>query len=126
MAPNKRPSWKKSAVKTSFSVALVLSLGVSPASAQSDPARDSSCGDVPEQFQQLSELLTQIQQFGVALAVLIASVMLVYAGILYMRGTPDSQQKARTIIMNTMIGLVIVLIAGGLVEFVNSILCGGA
>jgi len=42
-----------------------------------------------------------------------------------MRGTPDAQQKARKIIFNTLVGLVIVLMAGGLVEFVKSILCGG-
>jgi len=84
------------------------------------------CGSMPPQFQEIATLLTRVQQLGVALALLIASVMLIYGGILWMRGTPDAQQKARRIIFDTIIGLVIVLIAGGLVEFVKSVLCGGA
>lgn len=93
-----------------------------PAAAQSS---EPSCGDMPEQFQELAELLTRVQQLGIAVALLIASIMLVYGGILWMRGTPDAQQKARKIIFNTIVGLVIVLMAGGLVEFVESVLCGG-
>jgi heme A synthase len=80
---------------------------------------------MPEQFREISILLTRIQSLGVALALLIASAMLIYGGILWMRGTPDSQQKARRIIFNTIIGLVIVLMAGGLVEFVKDALCSG-
>lgn len=87
---------------------------------------DQTCGDVPVQFQQLAELLTHIQQLGVALGLSIAAVMYVWAGILWMRGTPDSQQRARRIFFNTSVGLVLILIAGGLVKFVTSVLCGGA
>ncbi len=94
-------------------------------SGQDTTQAETSCGTMPEQFQQLAELLTRIQQLGVALALLIAAIMLIYGGILWMRGTPDSQQKARKIIFNTLVGLVIVLMAGGLVEFVKSVLCGG-
>jgi len=73
----------------------------------------ASCGDMPSQFQEIAELLTRIQRLGIALALLIATVMLIYGGILWMRGTPDSQQKARRIIFNTFVGLVIVLMAAG-------------
>jgi len=107
-----------------FIWAVALSLLTEPVLAATGSG--SSCGDMPEQFQELAELLTRVQQLGIALALLIASIMLIYGGILWMRGTPDSQQKARKIIFNTIIGLVIVLIAGGLVEFVKSVLCGGA
>lgn len=86
----------------------------------------ASCADMPSQFQAIAELLTRVQQLGIALALLIATIMLIYGGILWMRGTPDSQQKARGIIFNTFVGLVIVLMAGGLVEFVKGVLCGGA
>jgi len=68
---------------------------------------------MPSQFQEIAELLTRIQRLGIALALLIATVMLIYGGILWMRGTPDSQQKARRIIFNTFVGLVIVLMAAG-------------
>jgi type IV secretory pathway VirB2 component (pilin) len=80
---------------------------------------------MPEQFREIATLLTRVQQLGIALALLIASIMIVCGGILWMRGTPDSQQKARRIIFNSLVGLVIVLMAGGLVEFVTNILCGG-
>jgi len=86
---------------------------------------ETSCGSMPAQFQDIATLLTRIQELGIALALLIASIMLIYGGILWMRGTPDSQQKARSIIFNTIVGLVIVLIAGGLVEFVSNVLCSG-
>lgn len=85
-----------------------------------------SCGTVPDQFQAIATLLTRVQQLGIALALLIASVMLVYGGILWMRGTPEAQQKARRIIWNTLVGLTIVLMAGGLVEFMKGVLCGGS
>jgi hypothetical protein len=81
---------------------------------------------MPSQFQEIVDLLTRVQQLGIALALLIATIMLIYGGILWMRGTPDSQQKARRIIFNTFVGLIIVLMAGGLVEFVKDVLCGGA
>ena len=99
-----------------------ISLVTGKAAAQSG---GTSCGSMPEQFREIATLLTQIQQLGIALALLIASTMIVYGGILWMRGTPDSQQKARHIIFNSLVGLVIVLMAGGLVEFVTNILCGG-
>jgi len=100
----------------------VLTLYSTPAAAQSG---ETSCGSMPPQFEEIATLLTRIQELGVALALLIASIMLVYGGILWMRGTPDSQQKARRIIFNTIVGLVIVLMAGGLVGFVTSVLCPG-
>jgi type IV secretory pathway VirB2 component (pilin) len=81
---------------------------------------------MPSQFQEIVDLLTRVQQLGIALALLIATIMLIYGGILWMRGTPDSQQKARRIIFNTFVGLIIVLMASGLVEFVKDVLCGGA
>lgn len=87
---------------------------------------DVSCPGMPEQFQSIAELLTRVQELGIALGLLVASIMIVYGGILWMRGTPDSQQKARQIVFNSLVGLIIILISGGLVEFVKSILgCGG-
>lgn len=92
------------------------------AAAQSDEA---VCGDVPLQFQQIAELLTRIQQLGVTLGLLFATLMYIISGIYYVRGTPEAQEKARRIFINTTIGLVIILMAGGIVEFINGILCPG-
>lgn len=116
-------SWTVKGLKTVLRIG-VLALFTGRVYAQKESS-ETGCGDMPEQFQELAELLTRVQQLGVALALLIASIMLIYGGILWMRGTPDSQQKARKIIFNTLVGLVIVLMAGGLVEFVKSVLCGG-
>lgn len=110
-------------IKIGFGI-LIIAQFIGRTAAQSS-AVETQCGQMPSQFQNLAELLTRIQELGVALGLLIAAVMLVYGGILWMRGTPDSQQKARRIIFNTIVGLTIVLMAGGLVEFVNGILCSG-
>lgn len=104
-------------------VTAVLSIFVGQAVAKT---ANGSCGNVPPQFQEIVDLLTRIQQLGVALGLLLASIFLIYAGLLWMRGSPDAQQKARNVFVNTFIGLVIILMAGGLVEFVQSVLCGGA
>ncbi len=105
---------------TALSIILLGFVGRAAAQTESE-----TCGDVPQQFQSIAELLTRIQQLGVALGLLIAALMYVWAGILWMRGTPDSQQRARRIFMNTTIGLVLILIAGGLVSFIKTVLCGG-
>lgn len=115
-----------SACKHGAATVASLSFGliwfVAPAAAQST---SDSCGDVPLQFQQIAELLTRIQQLGVALGLLFAVFMYIICGIYYMRGTPEAQERARRIFINTTIGLVIILMAGGFVEFVNGILCPG-
>lgn len=108
----------------SISTSLIAFVGFFSGQAAAQSAQNA-CGDVPSQFQAIADLLTRIQQLGVALGLLIAALMYVWAGILWMRGTPDSQQRARRIFMNTSIGLVLILIAGGLVEFIKTVLCGG-
>mgnify|MGYP000091375429 CR=1 FL=1 len=81
------------------------------------------CGSLPEQFDALRELLIQITSLGTAVAVLLAVMMLIYAGVLMIRGTPQSVEKAKRIIVYTIGGLVLVFIAGGMVEWVANILC---
>jgi len=100
-----------------FGTALVA-LASTPAAAQ--------CGDVPAQFEDIAALLTRVQELGVALGLLIAVVMFIWVGISWMRGTPDSQQRAKRRFWNVSIGVVIILMASGFVEFVKSVLgCGG-
>jgi len=95
-----------------------------PAAAQSE---ESGCEEVPAQFEAIAELLTRIEQLGVALGLSLAAVMYIWAGINWMRGTADGQQHAKRVFRDTSIGLVIILLASGLVEFLKSVLgCGGA
>jgi hypothetical protein len=108
-------------------IAILVALAAIAILPQRAAAQSSAtCADMPSQFQEIVDLLTRVQQLGIALALLIATIMLIYGGTLWMRGTPDSQQKARRIIFNTFVGLLIVLMASGLVEFVKDVLCGGA
>ena len=110
--------WKQAGVTT-----LLLILYTEPVAAQSGSG--GSCpSTVPGPLSELADLLHLIQRLGVSLALLIAVVMLIYAGIQYMRGDPDSVQKARSTIRQVVIGLTIVLLAGGIVEVVRDTLCG--
>lgn len=113
----------RSTVSVLTAAILLLSI---PGVAVAQTNETSECGDVPPQFQQISELLTRLQQLGVALGLLLGALMYIWAGISWMRGTPDAQQRAKRVFWNTSIGIVIVLMSGGLIEFVKSVLgCGG-
>lgn len=81
--------------------------------------------NVPEAFVQLAELLTRLQQLGVAVGLALAALGYIIAGILYIVGGVDRKQRAKTFFVNTSIGLVIILLSGGFVEFIKQVLCGG-
>jgi len=103
---------------------LLITLLSTPVAAQNRGTE--SCADMPPQFEQISELLTRLQQLGVAFGLLLGVLMYIWAGINWMRGTPDAQQRAKRVFWNTSVGIVIVLMSGGLIEFVKSVLgCGG-
>lgn len=103
---------------------LLLSFLATPAAAQSD---QNPCPVVPSEFIDLEKLLTNIQQLGVALGLVIASLGYTAAGLLWMRMTAEAQRLAKEVFKNTSIGLVLVLISTGLVEYIKDILgCGGA
>ena len=95
-----------------------------PAAAQESTT--DSCGDLPAQLQAIQDFLTQVQEIGMAIAFSLAAVLLVYSGLLWMSGRPEKQEKARDIFVNVFVGLLIVVLAGGLVEWVKMTLCGGA
>lgn len=92
-----------------------LTVTVAPVSAQST---GPCTGTVPEPIVELVDLLHLIQRLGVSLALLIAVVMLIFSGILLMRNDPDSAQRARSIIWRVIIGLTVVILAGGIVQVV--------
>lgn len=101
----------------------VVLLGSGPASAATG---NTGCnGNVPSAFIQLAELLTRLQQLGVAIGLSLAALGYIIAGILYIIGGVDRKQRAKTFFVNTSIGLVIILLSGGFVEFIKQVLCGG-
>lgn len=80
------------------------------------------CEEAPEVFRELVTLLTELQNVGTALAAAVAGVMLVYAGYLWMTGI-DGKEQARRIVVNVIIGMSIVVLASGIVEWIETILC---
>lgn len=110
-------------VRVGAPVVAVLLAAVGRVAAQEEKKVD--CPKLPPQLRAINDLLNQIQSYGFALALGLAAVMITYAGLLYMSGDPANQEKARRIIVNTVIGLLIVGLAGALVEIVKMQICPG-
>jgi microcystin degradation protein MlrC len=102
----------------------LLVFAASPVAAQS--GEPDPCGSLPEQLQAIQDFLTQVQQVGMAIGFSLAAVLLVYSGLLWMSGRPEKQEKARKIFVNVFVGLLIIVLASGLVEWVKMTLCSGA
>ena len=84
-----------------------------------------ACPDAPTVFTTLVELLNELQTVGVALSAGVAGVMIVYSGYLWMISI-DGKDRARQIIVRVIIGMSIVLLASGIVSWIEGILCGTA
>ena len=78
----------------------------------------------PIGFDNLQELIEAIAIFVFRLALIIAPIMLIYAGFLFITssGEPEKVRKAKNVFVYTLIGLVIVLTAWGLVAVIESVL----
>lgn len=76
----------------------------------------------------LVALIERIGNWIFAILVTIASVFLIYAGFLWTTagGDPQKATKARTILIDSLIGVVVALLARGLVLVVKSIVGTGA
>lgn len=76
--------------------------------------------DITTLFQRLSTALIQI-------AVPVAVVMFVWAGVLLLmsRGDPGKVSQAKKVLLYTTIGLVVIFAASGLVDLIRSILNAG-
>jgi hypothetical protein len=109
----------------SVAVLLAVQLVVGRVAAQSDGSSGVCPGteDVPAAIEAVIRLLNQIQTWGVAVGLAAAAVSLTYAGLLVMRGGPEHIQRAKQVVLYTVFGIVLVLIAEGLVETVEAIIC---
>lgn len=84
------------------------------------------CGGVSSvAIERLIDLIIQLQHLGVTIALPLAGLAYLVAGLAWMRGTIEAQEIAKRILRNTTIGLAIVLVSGGLVEVITAPLCGG-
>ena len=121
----KRFAYRFASVAASAVVPLVWFVG--QAAAQESGSVSNYCGDkpVPEAIQAVIDLLTSLQFWGIAIAGSAATLAYLYAGALLIFGTGDPQrvERAKTVIMYTTMGLVIVLLSGLLVELMVDTLC---
>lgn len=78
----------------------------------------------PSQYRDLKEVIDAISGYLVKIAIPIAIIMIVYAGVRFLmaRGDPKEVSAAKDILKYAIIGLAIVLIGKGFVTLVNSIL----
>lgn len=80
------------------------------------------CSGVPGPFADIILLLNELQQIGVAVAAAVAGIMLVYSGYLWMVSI-DGKETARQLIVRVIIGMTIVLMASGIVDWIEGLLC---
>jgi len=74
----------------------------------------------------LEELITAITGFVFELALILAPLLLIIAGIWFVTsaGNPNRVTQAKNIAIYTIIGFIIVLLATGLVELIEEVLKG--
>ncbi|MFC1656377.1 pilin [Patescibacteria group bacterium] len=87
---------------------------------------NSSChwtdaGCIPKDSTALDVYLTNIYYILLPVGGLIALGMLVYAGIMYTTssGNPEKINKAKEVAVNTIIGLVVLMLAGWILALIN-------
>ncbi len=82
----------------------------------------SECFEAPGGcgWKELSPIMTELLENVMLLGVFIGTVMIFYAGYLLVRGqgSPDSRSKAKSIFMNIVIGMVLLVGAYYIVEFI--------
>ncbi len=104
-------------------VLVTLSLAPTAYAAQSTffgPIVPTECQSCPCGFASVLETIRHLMNLGIALAIVIAVLIIVYAGVLYIMSAanPESRSTANKMLMNAVIGLVIVLSAWLIVDFV--------
>lgn len=73
---------------------------------------------------ELIALITRLGNWAFAILMAVAGVFLIYAGFLWVTagGNPEGATKARTMLINALIGVVVALLARGLVQVLKSII----
>jgi len=73
------------------------------------------------------DTIQRAMNLGISLSILIAVLVLTYAGILFLLSptNPESKTKARTILTNGVVGFIIVIAAWLIVDFVMKLFYGG-
>lgn len=85
---------------------------------------DDAAADEDTAQEQVFNLILDVVQFLVYIVGAIAVLFLVYGGFLFIvdpGGNGDGATKGKTIIFNALIGLVVAIVATGIVQFVGSL-----
>ena len=133
---------RKKLILFSFFAAFVLLPLTAFAQAQTDPSQllsgdggglvpgtaTSQAGGAYYKACDLVTLANNVINFGVAFSVVVATLMFVYAGILYVTAAsnPEQVQKAHKVFGNIFFGLVLVLLAWLIINILLSVLTGKA
>lgn len=85
---------------------------------------DTVCIRNPLQFESLEQLLDAIIDFLIKIGAPLAVIMIIYAGLTWMfaAGEPEKISKARSIIIWTIVGYSIILVAKGILLVIQSVL----
>jgi hypothetical protein len=84
--------------------------------------RDDECGASISQFSDVWVVVANLVEIVTRLAALIAIVMIIVGGIMFVtsRGEPDQTKRARDTIINAVLGLIIAILATVIVSFIAS------
>lgn len=115
-----------------FSIALTLFVGATaPAYAANIPLLDPNFSIVPSQctacpcgYGGILQLIQNLTNAGVALGVIAMVVVIAYAGASFMLNptNPEARTKARSMLINVVVGMVILLAAWLVVDFIMKVL----
>jgi magnesium-transporting ATPase (P-type) len=89
-----------------------------------DPPRDQICICNPLTSGDLEDIIENLIDFIFTIAFVLAPLMVIYAGLLFMTagGNASKIEQAKNIIIWTLIGLIIVLLARGLIAIIKQLL----
>lgn len=122
----KRASTKKEIFLVATLVLLLIVIaGPGNADTRGPPCdANTVCIRNPLEFESLEQLLDAIIDFLIKIGAPLAVIMIIYAGFTWMfaAGEPEKISKARSIIIWTIVGYSIILVAKGILLVVQSVL----
>ena len=86
-----------------------------------------SAPTVVQDAQGLINLIVRIGDWAFAAVLVVSALFLIYAGFMWVTagGNPEGATKARTMLTNALIGVVVALLARGLVQVIKSVIGSG-
>lgn len=110
-----------------FLLALTVLLTPISAAAQFGPIVPEVCRICPCGFGGVLAIIQNLINFLIAISIIIATLIMVWAGVMYIMSAtnPESRSTANKMLMNAVIGIMIILSAWLMVDFVMKTLYGG-